>query len=706
MRHMTNKLLMIFLMFWVGANVQAQIINTVAGGGNAIGDGGFAVNAVLDSPKSVYAAGGNLYIADDHNNRVRMINLSGKISTVAGGGISGNYGDGGAATSARLNRPWGIAHDGSSNLYFSDFGDNVIRRVDASGIITTIAGGGNPPNGLGDLGPATSAFLFGPTGLVMGPAGILYIADNAHNRVRRVVIGGGISTAAGSGSGSFSGDGGLAPNAAINRPYGVATDATGNLYIADTNNKRIRKVDIFGLMSTVAGNGTSGYSGDGGPATIAKIATPFGVAADTSGSLFIADYGNNRIRKVDHNGTITTVAGNGTAGYSGDGGLATNAQIGFFLYGVAVDGAGNLFIVDSSNNAIRKVDTLGMISTVAGRGKNGYIGGGGPSTSTVLSLPWSVAVDRSGSMYFPHGTVIRKVDVSGTISTVAGNGSPGYSGDGGAAITASLGSPNGVAVSAVGDLYIADSTFAVIRKVTASTGIISTVAGNGTTGYSGDGGTATSAQLNGPQGVALDAAGNVYISDFHNNAIRKITVSSGIMSTVAGNGTQGFSGDDGAATSAELYFPTSVGFDTAGNLYIVDSGNACVRKVSTSTGIITTIAGRGNPPDHLGDGGPATSAILNLPHSAAIDAAGNLYVAEIGDSRIRRVDINGTITTVAGIGTDGYTGDMGLATNAQLQRPYGVAVDSLGSLYIADTYNNVIRKVLSDGIFKNGFDVR
>ncbi len=271
-----------------------------------------------------------------------------------------------------------------------------------------------------------------------------------------------ISTVAGGGVGDF----GYATNAALYAPSGVAMDGAGNLYIADRDNERIRKVDTNGVITTVAGNGTNGYAGDGGAATNAELANPIGVAADGTGNLYIADFINNRIRKVDTNGVITTVAGNGVKGYAGDGGAATNAELGL-PSSVAVDGTGNLYIADEFTFSIRKVDTNGVITTVAGNGAFGYAGDGGEATHAELNSPTSVAMDGAGNLYIAdmHNQRIRKVDANGVITTVAGNGTNGYAGDGGAATNSELNLPHSVAVDGVGNLYIADAGNMRIRKV-------------------------------------------------------------------------------------------------------------------------------------------------------------------------------------------------------------------------------------------------
>jgi uncharacterized protein (TIGR03437 family) len=327
-----------------------------------------------------------------------------------------------------------------------------------------------------------------------------------------------ITTFAGNGTGGYGGDNGSATNARLNYPSGVAFDAAGNLYIADIDNHRVRKVSN-GIVTTVAGTGIEGYSGDNGPATGARLNYPHGLAFDSAGDLYIADMDNHRIRKVS-NGIITTVAGSGTGGYGGDNGLATNARLNYPA-GVAFDPAGNLFIVDIDNHRIRKVS-------------------------------------------------------GGIITTVAGTGTGGYGGDNGPATNARLNYPHGIAFDSAGNLHIADMDNHRIRKV--SSGVITTVAGTGTGGYSGDNGPATNARLDYPVAVAFDSAGHLYLADIENHRIRK--VSSGVITTVAGNGIEGYGGDNGPATGAQLNYPHDLAFDSAGNLYIADMDNHRIRKAA------------------------------------------------------------------------------------------------------------------------------
>jgi len=354
------------------------------------------------------------------------------------------------------------------------------------------------------------------------------------------------------------------------------------------------------IITTVAGNGAQGYSGDGGQATNAELTPPNGIAFDGLGNYYYSDDYGNCVRKISTSGIITTVAGDTTQGYSGDGGQATNAQL-YQPFGLAIDMSGNLYIADQYNNVIRMVNTLGIISTIAGRdssgiGVAGFSGDGGPATAAELMQPLGLTIDASGNLYIADmgNNVVRMINTAGIINTIAGGGSCGtpYCGDGGSATAAEL-SVTGIAFDAVGNLYIADAGNNIIRKVN-TLGVISTVVGNtinyytgGNQGYSGDGGQATAAALNSPNDVALDYKGNLYIADANNNAIRMVNTL-GVITTIAGNGSQGFIGDGGLSTAAELYSPYEIALDASGNLYIADWGNSRIRKVDTSKCISTS----------------------------------------------------------------------------------------------------------------------
>jgi sugar lactone lactonase YvrE len=438
---------------------------------------------------------------------------------------------------------------------------------------------------VGDGGQAIAAQLQQPEGIVVDPAGNLYIADAANNRVRKVTPAGVISTVAGNGHQGFSGDNGPASAAQLNQPYGLALDAAGNLYIADYGNQRVRAVGTNGNITTVAGDGQSGAYADGGPATAALLLGPRDMATDPAGNLYISELDGHRVRKVAPGGIISTVAGIGIAGFGGDGGLATAAQLNQPA-GLALDGAGNLYIVDSLNRRIRKVLAgTGTISTVCSQ-----------QTFNAQNFAFSVnlfglAADPAGDLYFLDiaNSAAWQLNPAGVLTQMAGvPGGSGYTGDGQSALQTSLIDPVEVTLDAAGDLYI--SELQRVRCVTAATGIVNTVAGTGTFGFSGDGGSALMAALNTPTGLALNN-GSLYISDTNNQRVRQVAAS-GSISTVAGNGTPGYLGDSGPAASANLSSPTGLAFDPAGNLYIADTKNNNVRSMNPSA-VITTFAGLG-----------------------------------------------------------------------------------------------------------------
>ena len=682
---------------------------------------------------------------------------AGNIGIFAGG----SNGDGGSAMHAIV-EPWGLAIcnvEGSvSDLYIADGNSNRVRMVDGiTGLVSTVAGTG-VGGFAGDGGLAIEAELSGPVDVLCDTGGNVYIAERSNYRIRRVDTAGIITTVAGNGTYGFSGDNGPANKAALTIPYGLASDGQGNLYVADFSNRRVRKIDSRGIITTVAGTGTRGYSGDGGPATRAELHSPSDVEVDEEGNLYIADYGNSVVRMVDTQGIITTIVGDGFRGFRGDGGPAVEARLDF-PFRVALDTAGNLLVLDTGNNRLRRVDTLtGIIETVAGDGFKASTGDGGPGTEASLFSPSAVAVDQFNYAYigtkegtsapWSYNNRVRLLSPAGTIETVVGIVS---NGDGGPAIEAII-DPYGLATGsgpAPTDLYIADYRNSQVRKVDGTTGVVSTVAGTGMAGFSGDGGPADAALLtyptdvamdtsgnlwiadtgngrvrrvdwqgyittfagNGsqshggdggdalgasfyPQGIDVDAAGNVYIADSINHRVRKVTPQR-IITTIAGTGTRNSSGDGGLATQAELWSPSDVAAASDGSLYIVESGASKIRKVSPS-GIITTVAGQ--YAGFRGDGGPAVEARLRYPRLITLDSQDNLFISDGGNLRVRRVDAaTGIIDTVAGIGTAGVAGDGGLATQAELYGPTGIVVDDAAHLYISQAESGRVRVVSLQG---------
>jgi sugar lactone lactonase YvrE len=625
------------------------------------GDGCLATSASLYDPYGVALdSAGNLYIADTYNEVIRMVAVNtGIITTVVGTGNWGYAGDGGVATQAKLYHPRDVNFDSAGNLYIADSDNNVIRKVIAkTNVITTVAGNGTQGY-TGNLGAANKAELSGPRGVLVDGSGNIYIADCGNHVVRVVNAATGIiSGAAGNGTQGYGGDGSLATSAQLNSPYALAINGSGNIYIADSGNNTVREINIANkTISTVAGTGAYGYNGDEIPGASARLNDPLGVAVDASGNVFISDTNNHRIRKIQGTSTkppspgrltITTIAGYGSSGYNGagDGGQATGAALDY-PSGVAVDSAGNFYIADSNESRIRKVSAAtGIISTFAGggsgcNGQTDYSGDGCPAINARLNNTVGVAFDSAGNLYIVdnYNQAIRRVDAkTGIISTVAGKiGYSGYVGDGGQATQAELWYPSGIALDKAGNLYIADTNNNVIRKVTAATGIITTVAGNGSQGYLGDGASATAAKLNQPVGVAVDSQGNIYIADSGNNAIRIVSAKDGTISTFAGIGVGGYGGDGGPAAAAELKDPMGVLIDQIGNIYIPDRNNHVIRMIDGKTQIISTVAGN-NSSGYNGDGILAVEAELYYPVGVGMDLSGNLYIADQNNQRIRLVE--------------------------------------------------------------------
>lgn len=654
------------------ALAQQYTISTVAGGAPPATPVP-ATSAAIGPPQRVAVdAGGNVYFSS--SNSVFKIDGKGMLTRIAGNSRAGFSGDGGPAVQAQLNSPEGVAIDGSGDVFIADTGNNRVREVTPDGNINTIAGTG-VPGWEGDGGPANQALLHAPMGVAVDANGNLYIADTANASIREVTTDGNINTFAGMGYPAYTGDGGAANAAQLNQPQDVTVAPNGAIFIADTGNGYIRMVTSDGNINSVAGNGGVGYAGDGSVATSAQLGVPMAVAADSAGNYYLAEFQNNRIRKVDTKGNISTVVGNGNLGFAGDGAAATSASLNQPT-GIAVDGSGNLYIADQWNLRIRKVDSSGNITTIAGSGVLSYSGDGGPATSAQLSTPQGGAVDRAGNLYIADSRngAIRQVSTAGTINTIA-----------------TLGLPLGVAVASGGNVYVSDFAGNTVRMI-APDGTVTTVAGTGNADTAGDGGPAANADINGPFGLALDSAGNLYIAEFSGNRVRKVGTD-GTITTVAGSGIQSYFGDGGPATQAALNGPFGVAVDAGGNLYIADTNNSAIREV-TPDGTIQTIAGTGLA-GYSGDGGPAANAQMIDPKAIAVDGSGNLYVADSAN-RIRKFRAGGTITTIAGNGTLGYSGDGGPATDAQISAPSALSVDGSGDVFVVDSGNNAVR-VLKPG---------
>ena len=680
------------------ASAQQNVINTIIGGGP---NGMPAVDANLAYPTNVALdSAGNFYIAATQQNRVFKVDTTGKLTVDAGNGLAGYSGDGvsGGAANAMLNNPVGVAVDGSNNVYISDSNNHVIRKVDTTGTITTVAGIQGSCTYDGE-GIATQHSLCEPQYLAVDASNNLLIADLGNTRIRKL-SGTTISTVAGGGGGAagYCVNGTTATSCNFFNPYSVAVDSAGDIFLVDTNEYVVYEVvAATGKIKTIAGTpGTAGFSGDGGNATSATFTTSFGLSVNAAGTtVLLTDTYNYRIRQFTIGGKINTVAGNGGAGFSGDGGPATAATL-YTPQGAVFDSAGNFYIPDYNNLRIRKV-TAGIINTVAGNGSptqptpvNGV-----PALGTVLNYALGLTQDPSGNIFVAdQSNCMARELVASTnlINLFAGFGTCGYSGDGGPAVNAQLDNLGQTARDSFGNVYIADGYNCAVRKVDTA-GNISTFAGNPggvqSCGYSGDGGPATSAQLLYTFGVFVDANNNVFIADTYNHVIRE--VQNGTITTVAGNNVAGYGGDGGPATSAKLNYPYGVATDTAGNMFIADTYNHRIRVVNAQTKTITTFAGNGYT-GFSGDG-PATQNSIYYPQAIAVDANDNVFIADTSNYLIRWVDAGGMMTTIAGNGTGGFSGDAGPALSATLYNPSGIFEDASGNLLVSDTYNYRVRKI-------------
>jgi trimeric autotransporter adhesin len=776
--------------------------------------------------------------------------VAGDISTVAGGPGGPDRG-----TNVSLAEPCGVSYSGGA-VYIAN-GLSVQRLNTGTGWLTHVAGTGfSGPAGNG--GPATAATVNPTCDAVVDQHGDLVIADMGTSQIRvvahstgwhyqRHMTAGDIYAVAGTGQDGYSGSGGLAIKSKLNDPASVAVDSAGNLVISDELNFRIEVVAeqtgtfygqamTAGHLYTVAGNGTKGYSGDGGPATGAELFEVDGIAIDGAGNLVLADSQNNRVRVVAEQtgtfygqamtaGDIYTVAGNGTRGYSGDGGPATSAELDQPT-GVTVDGAGNLAIADTFNSVVRVVAvttgtfygqamTAGDIYTVAGNGTNGYSGDGGPATAAQFNGPPGVTIDGAGNLVIADdgnarvrvvaaqaGTFYGRAMTAGDVYTVAGNGEASSSGNSGPATAAEFGDLSGVALSPSAGLVIADSGSYRVRVVAAQTGTffgqamkagdvygiagngkrsrpalghgatgtpvvpagvavdgtgnvliadalnnrilvvpdtsgtfygqamtaghVYSIAGTGRLGHHGGGGPATAATLDGPEGLAVDAAGNVLIADTGNSWVRVVAeqtgtfygraMTAGDIYKIAG-GTKprpGYTGTGRVANGAKLAYPDDVTVDGAGNVLIADTRNQRIRVIAEQAGTfygqamtagdIYTIAGDGGFGGFSGDGGPATAAAFNYPGGVAVDATGNVLISDTSNNRVRVVAEQtgtfygvpmtaGDVYTAAGTGVNGFSGNGGPATSADLGAPMGITVSPAGALIFCDYYNHQIREV-------------
>ncbi|MBT5470949.1 MAG: hypothetical protein HOK41_10135 [Nitrospina sp.] len=592
---------------------------------------------------------GNVFIAMRDNNIISRIDPKGNMTTYAGTGSSGFSGDGGQATQARLNVPAGLAFDKRGNLYIADRNNHRIRKVDSRGIITTLAGTGTAGFS-GDGGPAKQAQVNHPSGIALDGKGNLFFSDRSNERIRVIDSKGNIRTYAGNGKEGFKGDSGPALQASLDKPFGLALDRKGNLYIADRGNNRVRKVNPQGIMTTVAGDGGFFFSGDNGPAYRASVAGPTGVVVDDQGTLYIADRNNNRVRAVDSQGMITTILGTGQQDYNGDSEVARETNL-HLPFGVTLNPEGKLLVIDRSHYRIRSIDVnRGSVKTIAGNGKKMFAGDGGPATGATLSFPHGITVDKNDNVLISDkgNYRIRRVSPDGHILTIAGNGVRGNIGDGLPGMEASIYGATSLKLNNKEEMFIASpSGFVSLIRMIDEKGIMRKF---------------------------LDTVTPKYLESIGNSKY-KGKVQTGELATIS--------------TFSDF------AFDQKGNMFISDRLNHQIRKVDAK-GNITTIAGTGESA-YYGDGGPASEAAFRDPSALATDKEGNLYVADGANNMIRKIDTKGMIATIAGNGKHDNTGDGGPALKAAIRNMDYLNVSPKGELHIVGMNSNTVRKITKDG---------
>ena len=643
-------LIAVFTALVSNASAQSMFVAQTIAGSDDVRDGGPATAALIAHVEGVAVdAAGNLYIGDADGHRIRKIMPGGFISTIAGTGHAGFAGDGGPASAASINTPYGVVADRSGNVIFADLGNARIRRINRDGSIVTIAGGGVSPGGQSDGRLATDVRLNAPRNVAADSSGNVFFSDFADHRVYQINANGILLRAAGNGQAGFSGDGGPALFGQLNSPAGLALDASGNLYIADSANSRIRKLSR-GVLSSV-----------GTPSTV-PLSTPTGLTIDGDGSLIVADPGNGQLLRITP--------------------LLQSKAIAILARDVAIDAAGNLYTASGAYVYRRSIS--GAITLAAGSGAFAFAGDSSFAVRARLNSPSGIARDVTGNIYVADSdnNRVRKISPDGVIVTIAGTGVAGAMGDGGFGVAAQLNHPMAVAADNGGNLYIADTGNHRVRRLDAS-GRLFTIAGIGERGFGGDNVVAVRARLDTPGSLALDAGGNLYVAETGSHVIRRISTG-GILTTVAGTGIRGFIGDGGTAVAASLDSPRSIAIDKNGVLFIADTGNHRIRRVSPNgpfgPGLISTFP-------------ESDAAIWRLPWGIAVDDSGSVYLSDAQDQRVFRVESTGRISTIAGDGLQGFTGETAVGLSTRLDTPLGIAIDATGALLIADSGNNRIRQL-------------
>ena len=641
----------------------ASFAGSLTGTGNVDGSG---ASARFNALQAVAAdSAGNVYVADTSNNTIRKISAAGVTTTVAG--LAGNVGNAnGAGAAARFSIPSGIAVDSAGNIYVADSGNHVIRQITTVGTVSNFAGVTNIPGSTD--GSASNARFNYPTGLTIDAAGNLYVSETGNNTIRKITPTGSVSTLAGTAgvAGSSDGTGGAA---SFKLPSAVAVDTAGNVYVADTNNSTVRKITATGVVTTLAG--TAGTTGSvDGAGSAARFGFLRGIAVDASGNVYVGDTSNDTIRKITSAGNVTTLAG--TAILAGSTDASGNLARFNDPRGLAVDSAGNILVADTQNHAVRKISATAVVTTFAGAAANpGYVDGVGAAAG--FSSPRGLAADSAGNVYvvdFLNHT-IRKISPAGNVTVFAGAALQYGSVDGTAA-AARFFYPYSVAADTNGNLFISDYGNNTIRKI-APGGAVTTLAGLAGASGSVDG-SGAAARFASPVGIAVDSTGNVYVGDAAAHTIRKITPA-GVATTFAGlaNVTGSV---DGTGAAARFFSPLDVAVDNAGNIYVADTNNSVIRKI-TSAGVVSTFAGTANTIAFADGVGAAAS--FNKPQGVATDAAGNVYVADTNNHVIRKITPAGVVSTV--VGTPGKASFVAGALPGLLAYPQDVTVTG-SSLYI------------------------
>ena len=665
------------------SSLQAQLnyatpytITTLAGSAARGSADGTGSNARFLNPQGVAVDGlGNIYVADNNNHTIRKITSAGVVTTIAGQATVAGSADG-TGSAARFFHPRGVAVDGAGNLYVADADNHTIRKITPAGMVTTLAGLAGA-SGSAD-GTGSGARLMTPEDVAVDNSGNLYVADSGNNTIRKITSVGVVTTLAGPASFYYTGN--------------VAVDGTGNVYFTDANKGMVFKITPAGAHSTLAGQ-PSHYGSADGTGSEARFSNPRGVAVDDSGNVYVVDAGNYNIRQITSTGVVTTLAGSAGSGGETDG---TGSAARFYEpTGIAADRFGNFYVADRGNNTIRKVTAGGVVTTLAGIASTYGSADGTGSAAQFRSLV-GMAVDGTGNIYvvdqnFGQGGTVRKITPAGAVTTLAGSATANGSADG-MGSSARFSYPTGAAVDTAGNIYVADSGNRAIRKINPA-GMVTTLAGGDSGSLDGTGTAAKFGQLD---GIAVDGSGNVYVVDSSNNTIRKIT-SVGVVTTLAGTADYYSPGSlDGTGSAARFYSPRGIAVDSSGNLYVVD-GSHTIRKI-TPAGVVTTLAGTASslPAGGAADG-MGTNALFNQPSGVAIDASGNLYVTDSGNCIIRKITPAGLVTTLAGnvsspLYGPAYGSEDGTGTAAYFSFISAIAVDGSGNLYVADVDNATIRK--------------